>query len=104
MTASIASRLAAHGFKLTRTGGECTAYERNVGGIDEHIIRASFPSAPENLSDEVLIGTNVYDADEMEYTEGRTMADVLAALENPSEKPYLLSFRLFLGLHKAANV
>lgn len=99
----IKERLGEHGFTLEHTGGGCTAWTRYDGEMVEMITLNDAPQAPWKLSDNVAIGTYAEDVEDLgdEVTlRGYTLADVLAALENPSDEYFLLELRLHNGLHK----
>jgi hypothetical protein len=75
---AIEERLAKHGFKLQETGGGCTAYDRIAVGTDN----------------------GDWNGDTSVALVGYTLAEALAALENPSDEYHLLELRLHNGLHK----
>lgn len=103
---TIIERMLAAGFALQETGGGCTAFVRSDGReIEEVVTLEGEPTAPTQLSDKVAVGT-YYDCDPQNPTQGAsgmldgyTLADVLAALENPSEEYFLLELRLYNRLH-----
>ncbi len=101
---TLTESLAAFGFLLQSTGGNCTAFIRTDGEISEIITCVGEPCAPESLTDQVDIGTEaIEDRCDGMVTRGYTLADVIAALCNPSDKYYLLDLRLHNGFHKGAS-
>lgn len=101
---AIAFALKRYGFELVQTGGGCSAFIRDDGQIEEVITVATGPKAPEHLTDDVVVSTREHDGDPDESPEsGHTLADVLAALRNPSDEYALLSLRLYNGFHKPEN-
>lgn len=99
---SIQQRMQAAGFQLETTGGECTAYVRNAGDIEELVTLANEAKAPQSLSDAVAVGIQL-DGVDADAVAGYTLADVLAALENPSDEYVLLSLRLYNGFHRVPS-
>jgi hypothetical protein len=99
---AIEERLAKHGFKLQETGGGCTAYVRNDGEVTEYLTVEDDPTAPTSLTDRIAVGTDNGDwnGDTSVALVGYTLAEALAALENPSDEYHLLELRLHNGLHK----
>ncbi len=98
---AIVAAFAKHGFNLTGTGGNCEAFVRSDGAIEETITLPDDPMVPTHLSDKVALGTAEYgETDESPLT-GFTVADCLAALRNPSDEYCLLSLRLQNGLHQS---
>jgi hypothetical protein len=97
--------MAKHGFKLENTGGNCTAFIRNDGQIEEIVTRWNDPSHPTKLSEKVIIGTYEIGTDgepinNDDMATGYTFGDVLKALDNPSEEYFLLDQRLYNNFHK----
>ncbi len=100
--ATLEERLAKHGFTVAQLGGGCEGWERTDGTVVERILDDVGgyvePTRPQELSDSVAIcsGTVMQDEDdgELPVTFGYTLADVLGALEHPSEFPVLLTSRL----------
>jgi len=105
--AQIERRLAAHGFKLEGTGGNCTAYVRRaVDGFEEYLTVADDPTHPVHLTDLVSVGNydgSKGDGDDM--TTGYTLADVLAVLEDETLNEYaLLSLRLYNSARRRGGI
>lgn len=96
--------MARHGFYLQETGGGCTAYVRldnpRRPEVEEIVTVAHGPHAPEALTDAVVVSSGWEDNDDRAVTQGYTLADVLAALDNPSDEYALLDLRLHNGFHK----
>ncbi len=92
--------LVAFGFNLEQTGGNCTAYVRRdkSGDIEETITDGVDPRHPTRFSDLVSVGaqdmTNPDDDGSEGIVEGYTLAQVLEALEHPSDEYALLTLRL----------
>lgn len=94
-----------YGFELVSTGGNCEAFVRNDGAIEEIVTLEDDPMIPTKMSDKVAIGTQEVDGDPCEQPlTGFTVTDVLAALRNPSDEYHLLSLRLDNGFHKPAII
>jgi hypothetical protein len=100
---TVEDRLEKHGFTFEWTGGNCSAFTRSDGQVREMITLADSPEAPELLTDMVDVGTYDNDGEPItnyDIVSGYTLADILAALENPSDEYYLLSLRLHNEFHK----
>ncbi len=107
-TRSIKARLEAHGFKYFHMGGNLTAYVRHEGEVWEQIMSDEMEGfAPSALNEFVVIFDGLVDdegepiKEELETTEGYTMREVLAALDNPSKEYMLLTLRLYNDFHRS---
>jgi hypothetical protein len=108
-TPDIKAHLAYHGFTLVGMGGNLTAYSRQDDPTDPEVIEYIYSAeaegfAPERRDEgiEVCLENTTDEERRIEVaTSGFTLADALAALDNPSEEYHLLNLRLDNGLHKA---
>ncbi len=95
MERSLEERLAEHGFYLRQTGGNCTAYIRSDGYVEEMITLDGEPRAPSKLTDKIVIGTYETEAEAESVQEFfATLRQVLEALEREDSEYYLLELRL----------
>lgn len=101
----IRQRFESFGFVFEGTGGGCTALIRRDGDTEELITVYDEAEAPTRLTDRVAVG--YWEAGDFKTGTGSdgeyTLADCLAALENPSEEYHLLELRLYNGFHKTAR-
>lgn len=106
MARSIKARMLAHGFEFCHTGGNCTAYVRDDGEIEEWITEGDEGRVPIRQSERVTIGTGTEDqhlTGEVDLVQNYTLGDVLAALDDPRDEYYLLALRLHNGYGKRSR-
>ena len=101
---TIRERFEAHGFAFTHTGGNCTAFVRSDGQIEEYVVVRDDHVAPTRLNDVCSVsacevGPNAPDTDDCERA---TCAEVLAALEAPTATQAEYSL-LYLRLYNAGG-
>lgn len=101
MNATLA-KLAAHGFTLENTGGNCTALVKHDGEVEEVITVQNDARAPKDAADIVVVGLYC-DGEQQDETHGYSLGECLAALENPALAEYaLLSLKLYNGARAAS--
>lgn len=101
---TILEQVAAHGFTLENTGGNCTALVKHDGakdcglGVEEIITVQNDARAPKDAADVVVVGLYDTAGEQLDETHGYTLGECLAALENPALAEYsLLSLKLYNG-------
>ena len=81
---------------FTHTGGNCTAYVRSDGQIEEYVTIQGYATAPSRLRDVCLVSACEVSRDPVDGDDERaTCAEILAALENERSEYHLLTLRLY---------
>jgi hypothetical protein len=95
--AAIKAHFARHGFRLEPMGGNCTAYVRSDGQVEELIVLASDSVAPTRFDDICIVSTYEIDAEETRDETRTTVGRILAALRDRRDEYHLLNLRLANG-------
>lgn len=96
---TIQERFAAQGFALEQTGGNCTAYVKNDGQIEEWVTVSGTHSAPSAVRDICAVAVCETGEEFSPETETATCGEILAALELGDDAYTLLFLKLHNGHH-----